>query len=305
MAQLEAEPDGRSPARKRFTRRPVNTMQLGFLPEVNKTAFAPMRGASFRNEAGEEATSDLEYAAAEPTCRPPFLGAWTSRPPSDANGLTALEGAAARLGVRPSWWSPAPLSPFGPPSPLSPLARAIKPLTRSIPWRKSGPQPAPLAGGSSPGTTLPQPEGTTSEAPLSPLARALRPLVARGGQTQGQAVTEHATPRDASLPGTQQPQQLRPPPQMQQAQAQMQQAQAQMQQAQAQMQQAQAQQAAVPASAAAVPTVPAVSAEPAAVPAAVPAAAAGPSRGRQSGGRQSTFVTDEVETVGLTYATEG
>jgi len=284
MAQLEAEPDGRSPARKRFTRRPVNTMQLGFLPEVNKTAFAPMRGASFRNEAGEEATSDLEYAAAEPTCRPPFLGAWTSRPPSDANGLTALEGAAARLGVRPSWWSPAPLSPFGPPSPLSPLARAIKPLTRSIPWRKSGPQPAPLAGGSSPGTTLPQPEGTTSEAPLSPLARALRPLVARGGQTQGQAVTEHATPRDASLPGTQQPQQLRPPPQMQQAQA---------------------QQAAVPASAAAVPTVPAVSAEPAAVPAAVPAAAAGPSRGRQSGGRQSTFVTDEVETVGLTYATEG
>ena len=283
MAQLEAEPDGRSPARKRFTRRPVNTMQLGFLPEVNKTAFAPMRGASFRNEAGEEATSDLEYAAAEPTCRPPFLGAWTSRPPSDANGLTALEGAAARLGVRPSWWSPAPLSPFGPPSPLSPLARAIKPLTRSIPWRKSGPQPAPLAGGSSPGTTLPQPEGTTSEAPLSPLARALRPLVARGGQTQGQAVTEHATPRDASLPGTQQPQQLRPPPQMQQAQA---------------------QQAAVPA-AAAVPTVPAVSAEPAAVPAAVPAAAAGPSRGRQSGGRQSTFVTDEVETVGLTYATEG
>ena len=268
MAQLEAEPDRRSPTTTRFTRRPVNSLQQGFLPEVNKTAFAPMRGASFRNETAEEATSDLEHATAQPTWRPPFLGAWTSRTPSNANALTALEGAAVRLGVRPSWWSPAqPLNPFGPPSPLSPLARAIKPLAHSIPWSKGGPQPAPLVDGTSPPTTMPQPEGLTSEAPLSPLARAVRPLVARGGQMQGQAVTEHAAPAaalEASLPVTQQAQQTQ----------------------QTQMQQAQPQQAAVSASA--------VPAEPA-----VPAVAAGPSRG-QSRGRQSTFVTDEVETVTLT-----
>ena len=273
MAQLEAEPDRRSPTAKRFTRRPVNSLQQGFLPEVNKTAFAPMRGASFRAETAEEATSDLEHAAAQPTWRPPFLGAWTSRTPSNANALTALEGAAVRLGVRPSWWSPAqPLSPFGPPSPLSPLARAIKPLAHSIPWSKGGPQPAPLVDGTGPPTTMPQPEGITSEAPLSPLARPVRPLVARGGQMQGQAVTEHAAPAaalEASLPGTQQPQQQ----QTQQTQ-------------QTQMQQAQPQQAVVSASA--------VPAEPA-----VPAVAAGPSR-VQSRGRQSTFVTDEVETVTLT-----
>ena len=277
MAQLEDESGRRSPTMSRFTRRPVNALQQGFLPEVNKTEFAPMRGASFRTEEAEEATSDLEHAAAQPTWRPPFLGAWTSRTPSNANALMSLEDAAARLVVNTQkvsptwagWWSPAPLSPVGPPSPLSPLARAIKraPSAR----RTGGPQPAPLVGGTSPPTTMPHPESITSEVPLSPLARPIRPSVARGGQVQGQmqgqAVTEHAAPAaplEASLPGTQMQQQQQP--QMQ---------------PQPQPQQAQPQQAAV--SASAVPAEPAVPAG---------AAAAGPSRGRQS-----TFVTDEVETV--------
>ena len=206
MSQPEAESD--SPRATRFTRRRVNALQRGFLPEVQKTAFAPMRGASFRAETAEQATSELD-AAAQPTWR-------------------------SALGT------PSPLSP------LSPLARAIRPLTRGLLRCKASPQSAPLAGGTSPPASMPHPEGMSSEASLSPLARTIRPSVRRRSQGQGQAATEHA----ASL-------QL---PQVQQA-----------PQVQQQAQQDQPQQAAVPASV--------VPAEPA-VPAA--AAPAGPSRGGQS-----------------------
>ena len=221
MSQPEAESE--SPRATRFTRRRVNALQRGFLPEVQKTAFAPMRGASFRAETAEQATSELD-AAAQPTWR-------------------------SALGT------PSPLSP------LSPLARAIRPLTRGLLRCKASPQSAPLAGGTSPPARMPHPEGMSSEASLSPLARTIRPSVPRRGQGQGQAATEHAA--SLQLPQVQQP------PQVQQ----------QAQQAQ-QAQQDQPQQAAVPASV--------VPAEPA-VPAA--AAPAGPSRGGQS-----TFLTDEVET---------
>ena len=206
MSQPEAESE--SPRATRFTRRQVNALQRGFLPEVQKTAFAPMRGASFRAETAEQATSELD-AAAQPTWR-------------------------SALGT------PSPLSP------LSPLARAIRPLTRGLLRCKASPQSAPLAGGTSPPARMPHPEGMSSED--DPLARTIRPSVRRRGQGQGQAATEHAA--SLQLPQVQQP------PQAQQAQ---------------QAQQDQPQQAAVPAS-----VVPAEPAMPAA------AAPAGPSRGGQS-----------------------
>ena len=220
MSQPEAESD--SPRATRFTRRRVNALQRGFLPEVQKTAFAPMRGASFRAETAEQATSELD-AATQPTWR-------------------------SALGT------PSPLSP------LSPLARAIRPLTRGLLRCKASPPSAPLAGGTSPPASMPHPEGMSSEASLSPLARSIRPSVRRRGQGQGQAATEHAA--SLQLPQVQQP------PQVQQA-----------QQAQ-QAQQDQPQQAAVPASV--MPAEPAVR---------TAAALAGPSRGGQI-----TFLPDEVET---------
>ena len=93
MSETEAE-DGRSPRAKRFTRRRVNALQRGFLPEVNKTAFAPMRGASFRTETAEQVMSDLD-AAAQPTWRSP-LGT-----PSPLSPLSPL-ARAIRRPIRPS-----------------------------------------------------------------------------------------------------------------------------------------------------------------------------------------------------------
>jgi hypothetical protein len=93
MSETEAE-DGRSPRAKRFTRRRVNALQRGFLPEVNKTAFAPMRGASFRTETAEQVRSDLD-AAAQPTWRSP-LGT-----PSPLIPLSPL-ARAIRRPIRPS-----------------------------------------------------------------------------------------------------------------------------------------------------------------------------------------------------------
>ena len=270
MAQPDDDLQRRgSPTATRFKRSGSRALQQGFLPEPDKTAFAPMRGASFKTDGSDEGTSDLEQAAPQSTWRPPFLGAWTSTG-STANSTEPRPFGRTQLVTRPSWWSPPPPNPFTPPSPISPRARAIKPWKcfessgsdpQLVPVGSTG--PPNLAPGGRPdlyalrrASALLMPEGAAA-ASLSPLARPITPPAA------------HVAPLEAPLTATPQPQQPQQPQPPQPPQP----------QPQPQLQP----QLLGQASAQAVSSSSSGAAEP----------------GSRESRRQTTFLTGEVETVGL------